>query len=149
MQTMQCYEARRLRLNLSISFILSDLCYIWFKNCWIWVSHCPSAEFRQAMQFCVICSGGGQLEHSAAPRCRERGDKSVRKLLNLSRLCSNQLRQAQYFSSISTLSSSSVVKSLQNINIIFPKQKLSARCHHCQDCKAVYSIFASIFTVNG
>ena len=110
-------------------------------------SHSPGAGFRQAMQFCVICSGGGQLEHSAALRCWERGDKSVRKLLNPSRLCSNQLRQAQYFSSISTLSSSSVVKSLQNINIIFPKQKLSA--HHCQDCKTVYSIFASIFTVNG
>ena len=112
-------------------------------------SHSPSAGFRQAMQFCVICSGGGQLEHSAALRCWGAGDKSVRKLLNPSRLCSNQLRQAQYFSSISTLSSSSVVKSLQNINIIFPKQKLSARCHHCQDCKTVYSIFASIFTVNG
>ena len=122
-----------------------------FKNaqCWVWASHSPGAGFRQAMQFCVICSGGGQLEHSAALRCWGAGDKSVRKLLNPSRLCSNQLRQAQYFSSISTLSSSSVVKSLQNINIIFSKQKLSARCHHCQDRKAVYSIFASIFTVNG
>ena len=74
------------------------------------------------MQFCVICSGGGQLEHSAAPRCRERGDKSVRKLLNLSRLCSNQLRQAQYFSSISTLSSSSVSKVYKTLTLSFPNK---------------------------
>ena len=134
---------------------LTQQCYLILKmlstQCWIWVSHHTVPVQGSGRQCNFVLFVAAEVNWNILLRCGagERGDKSVRKLLNPSRLCSNQLRQAQYFSSISTLSSSSVVKSLQNINIIFSKQKLSARCHHCQDCKAVYSIFASIFTVNG